>query len=93
MFFPLFLTKSNKSQCKHSPNVTYCNCTVQTPLIFFFYSCMREIQIFKEITTYFFIDVKKCPAENQDMYGNGIYQEVVSSWDECGEFLAKSNFL
>ena len=48
---------------------------------------MIEIQIFKEITTYFFIDVKKCPAENQDMYGNDIHQEVVSSWDECGEFL------
>ena len=48
---------------------------------------MIEIQIFKEITTYFFIDVKKCPAENQDMYSNDIDQEVVSSWDECGEFL------
>ena len=48
---------------------------------------MIEIQIFKEITTYFFIDVKECPAKNQDMYGNDIHQEVVSSWDECGEFL------
>ena len=54
---------------------------------------MIEIQIFNEITTYFFIDVKKCPAENQDMYSNDIDQEVVSSWDECGEYLAKSNFL
>ena len=37
--------------------------------------------------------MKECPAKNQDMYGNDIHQEVVSSWDECGEFLAKSNFL
>ena len=37
--------------------------------------------------------MKECPAKNQDMYGNDIHQEVVSSWDECGEFLEKSNFL
>ena len=45
---------------------------------------MIEIQIFKEIT-YFFIDVKTCLAKNQDMYGNDIHNQVVGSWDECGE--------
>ena len=94
MFFPLFLTKSNKSQCKHSPNVTYCNCTVKTPLIFFSYSCMIKIQIFKKITTYFFIAIPgvPCPAKNQDLYGNDIHSQVVGTWDKCGEYIEESNF-
>ena len=53
---------------------------------------MREIQIFKEITTYFFIAIPgvPCPAKNQDLYGNDIHSQVVGTWDECGEYFAKS---
>ena len=92
-YFSLFLTKSNKIQCKHSPNVTYCICKVKTPLIFFSYSFMIELQIIKEIATYFFIAIPgvPCPAKNQDLYGNDIHSQVVGTWDECGEYFAESN--
>ena len=94
MSFPLFLTKSNKNQCKHSPNVTYCNCTAKTPLIFFSYSFMIEGLIIKEITIYLFIAIPgiPCPAKNQDLYGNDIHSQVVGTWDECGEYFEESNF-
>ena len=54
---------------------------------------MIEIQIFKELTTYFFIAIPgvPCPAKNQDLYGNDIHNQVVSTWDECGEYFEKSN--
>ena len=54
---------------------------------------MIEIQIFKELNNYFFIAIPgvPCPAKNQDLYGNDIHNQVVSTWDECGEYFQKSN--
>ena len=50
---------------------------------------MIELQIIKEIATYFFIAIPgvPCPAKNQDLYGNDIHSQVVSTWDECGEYV------
>ena len=57
--------------------------------LFFIHTYMIEIQVFKEITISFFIEIPgvPCPAKNQDLYGNDIHSQVVSTWDECGEYV------
>ena len=47
------------------------------------------------MTIHIFIDIPgvPCPAKNQDMLGNDIHHQVVGTWDECGEYFAKSIFL
>ena len=55
---------------------------------------MIELQIIKEIATYFIIAIPgvPCPAKNQDLYGNDIHSQVVGTWGECGEYFEESNF-
>ena len=48
----------------------------------------RDLNFQRIDKIFFFIDVDAvpCPAKNKNIMGNDIHQEVVSSWDECGEY-------